>query len=355
LNYFDPDETLFINANGGFTNSTITGIKYDNIPALNNKGTAETSDDEWCYIISKSVVNEVVTVNFGEAISSSNTTFTDMKTGEPVTNIVNSNITSISITDGKWIIYYTYQEGEPVETKYGKAFAVPSNSSYLPIANPSNKVKKIVFAERITVIPALYISNAVIEEGINMVLPVTVRTVMPDAFVNLQSLTPIVIKGDHQKVQFIEGSLSGAMETANSITYVKTSDIAKQIIDNACLLEFKYDDTTFKVMKNNEDKYQLYKKVGSGEWEVVNSGTYFNFDDPTISIELPITLGSKKLKIETSTLFSTFKDLDTINIDYQYKNEKGSSVPIVNATIRAFSSEGMLINLTLVYKNNISL
>lgn len=326
---FDPSTTLFVTTSGGFTGYNSTGVKYSNMPKL--------LGDKWYWSNGKD--------SDGNDTHSSDEKYAVKVNGnveDPEGDYLDSTYTTVSWTGGQLLF----------QGINGSKLITVTNPDHTPSTIP-DAIHRVVFADSLTVVPALHSSNIYFDDSMELVLPVYTRLVMPEAFTNVRTQTKIKTKLTRQSVQYVAGSLSVEMNAANNITYVDLDDLTSNITDNACLLTFQtIKDNQFneyKVTKVGEI-YKLQKRtsedkgVNWAEWNEVTQVLPGTATAIVIEGEI-INPDNYSLKIITRDLGNAYPDMDILSVNYEFRQGE------VNATIRAFDSNGMVINIVLCYKN----
>lgn len=322
---YDPSTTLFVTQSGGFTGYNSTTVTYSNMPVL------DTDTNQWKWSFDG---NPVIV-----AIDGITGTGVEATTGTP---LISPDYITVSWTNNLLL----FSGG----TK-GNLFVTVTNSAHRPSTIP-DAIHRVVFADSLTVVPALHSSNIYFDDSMELVLPVYTRLVMPDAFTNVRTQTKIKTKLTRQSVQYVAGSLSVEMNAANNITYVDLDDLTSNITDNACLLTFQTiygsEINEYQVFEVSGD-YFLKKRTSSD-----NGSSYGDWSSPGTQV-LPgtataIVIGeiinpdNYNLKIITRDLGNAYPEMDILSVNYEFRQGE------VNATIRAFDSNGMVINIVLCYK-----
>lgn len=325
---YDPSTTLFVTQSGGFTGYNSTTVKYSNMPGLLN--------GKWYWSNGKDELgNDTHTISEDYAVK-----VKDNVEDETGTHLDNT-YTTVS-WDGSQLLF---------SGSTGKMFVTITNPAHRPSTIP-DAIHRVVFADSLTVVPALHPSNIYFDDSMELVLPVYTRLVMPDAFTNVRTQTKIKTKLTRQSVQYVTGSLSVEMNAANNITYVDLDDLTSNITDNACLLTFQ----TINGHKINE--YQVFEVSGDyflkKRTSLDNGSSYGDWSSPgtqvlpntatVIKIEEVINESGFSLKIITRDLGNAYPEMDILSVNYEFRQGE------VNATIRAFDSNGMVINIVLCYK-----
>lgn len=244
---------------------------------------------------------------------------------------------------------------DPSDTLY-----ISSTSMY---KDGFDSINNVVFATGITVIPkAEKLLDLVFSEGVDIVLPATVKVVEPEAFISVRSVTRLVVNNSSTKV--VEGALSESIKEVANVENISKSDYKNNIQGNSLVMIDIVDekgaviDTVSCNDKSNKElstdgalkaRIDLTKKYTVGE------NTQFSLRGGETSYEEEdVALDSSQIIIRTEELMARYPDINAIDIKYISKkakpdDEESSPYNAIDIYVRAFNDSGTVVDMIITY------
>lgn len=244
---------------------------------------------------------------------------------------------------------------DPSDTLY-----ISSTSMY---KDGFDSIHNVVFATGITVIPkAEKLLDLVFSEGVDIVLPATVKVVEPEAFISVRSETRLVVNNSSTKV--VEGALSESIKKVANVENISKSDYKNNIKGNSLvkiqIVDEKGDeiDTVSCNDKSNKElstdgalkaRIDLTKKYTVGE-----NTQYSLREGDTASNVKDVALDSSQIIIRTEELMARYPDINAIDIKYISKkakpdDEESSPYNAIDIYVRAFNDSGTVVDMIITY------
>lgn len=240
---------------------------------------------------------------------------------------------------------------DPSHTLY-----ISSTSMYKDVGASINNV---VFATGITVIPkAEKLLDLNFSEGVDIVLPATVKVVEPYAFISVRSNTRLVVNNSSTKV--VEGALSKSIKEVANVENISLSDYKNNIKGNS-LVEIDIEgkdgiviDTVTCEHKSNKDLSTdgLKAKIDLTKKYIVGDNTQYSLKGGETSYkEEGAELASSQIIIRTEELMARYPDINAIDIKYISKkpNNESSSYNTIDIYVRAFNDSGTVVDMIITY------
>lgn len=243
---------------------------------------------------------------------------------------------------------------DPLHTLY-----ISSTSMYKDVSKES--IKKVVFATGITVIPQLEtILDLNFSEGVDIVLPATVKVVEPGSFISVRSDTRLVVNNSSTKV--VEGALSESIKKVANVENISKSDYKNNLKGNS-LVEIDIEgkdgiviDTVSCEHKSNKDLSTdgaLKAKIDLTKKYIVGENTQFSLrGDETSYEEEYVALDSSQIIIRTEKLMARYPDINAIDIKYISKKAddlESSPYNTIDIYVRAFNDSGTVVDMIITY------
>lgn len=246
----------------------------------------------------------------------------------------------------------------PSDTLY-----ISSTSMYKDVSEQS--INNVVFATGITVIPkAEKLLNLYFSEGVDIVLPATVKVVEPQAFISVMSKTRLVVNNSSTKV--VEGALSKSIKEVANVENISLSDYKNNIKGNSLVKiqivdekdKDKVIDTVTCDDMSNKALYTdeaLKAKIDLTTKYTVGDNTQFSLrEGQTASKDEPVALDSSRIIIRTEELMARYPDINAIDIKYISKKAKpddqeSSPYNAIDIYVRAFNDSGTVVDMIITY------
>lgn len=221
-----------------------------------------------------------------------------------------------------------------------------------------DSINNVVFATGITVIPkAEKLLDLVFSEGVDIVLPATVKVVEPEAFISVRSETRLVVNNSSTKV--VEGALSESIKEVANVENISKSDYKNNIQGNSLvkidindsegnLDTVTCDDASNKALYTEDAlkaKIDLTKKYTVGE------NTQFSLRGGETSYEEEdVALDSSQIIIRTEELMARYPDINAIDIKYiSKKTNSEAGYNAIDIYVRAFNDSGTVVDMIITY------
>lgn len=244
---------------------------------------------------------------------------------------------------------------DPLHTLY-----ISSTSMY---KDGFDSINNVVFATGITVIPkAEKLLDLVFSEGVDIVLPATVKVVEPEAFISVRSKTRLVVNNSSTKV--VEGALSEYIKKVANVENISKSDYKNNIQGNSLVKIQIVDkngiviDTVTCEHKSNKALYTdeaLKAKIDLTKKYTVGENTQFSLREGDTSYEEEdVALDSSQIIIRTEELMERYPDINAIDIKYISKKAKpddkeSSPYNAIDIYVRAFNDSGTVVDMIITY------
>lgn len=244
---------------------------------------------------------------------------------------------------------------DPSDTLY-----ISSTSMY---KDGFDSINNVVFATGITVIPkAEKLLDLVFSEGVDIVLPATVKVVEPEAFISVRSETRLVVNNSSTKV--VEGALSESIKEVANVENISKSDYKNNIQGNS-LVKIQIMDEKDKVIdevtcehKSNKELSTdgaLKARIDLTKKYTVGGNTQFSLRGGETSYEEEdVALDSSRIIIRTEDLMARYPDINAIDIKYISKkakpdDEESSPYNAIDIYVRAFNDSGTVVDMIITY------
>lgn len=238
----------------------------------------------------------------------------------------------------------------PSDTLY-----ISSTSMYKDVSEQS--INNVVFATGITVIPkAEKLLNLYFSEGVDIVLPATVKVVEPQAFISVMSKTRLVVNNSSTKV--VEGALSKSIKEVANVENISLSDYKNNIKGNS-LVKIQIVDETGVIdevscndKSNKELSTDVKARIDLTKKYIVGDNTQYSLrEGDTASNEVGAKLASSQIIIMTDDLMAEYPDINAIDIKYISKkpNNESSSYNTIDIYVRAFNDSGTVVDMIITY------
>lgn len=224
-------------------------------------------------------------------------------------------------------------------------------------------IDNVVFATGITVIPkAEKLLDLVFSEGVDIVLPATVKVVEPEAFISVRSETRLVVNNSSTKV--VEGALSESIKEVANVENISKSDYKNNIKGNSLVKiqivdeEDKVIDTVTCEDESNKALYTdeaLKAKIDLTKEYTVNGDPQYSLrEGDTASNVKDVALDSSRIIIRTEDLMAEYPDINAIDIKYISKKAKpddkeSSPYNAIDIYVRAFNDSGTVVDMIITY------
>lgn len=242
---------------------------------------------------------------------------------------------------------------DPLHTLY-----ISSTSMY---KDGFDSINNVVFATGITVIPkAEKLLDLVFSQGVDIVLPATVKVVEPYAFISVRSDTRLVVNNSSTKV--VEGALSESIKKVANVENISYSDYKNNIKGNSLVRiqivdeEYKViDEVTCNDMSNKKLSTDdaLKAKIDLTKKYTVGENTQFSLRGGETSYEEEdVALASSQIIIRTEDLMARYPDINAIDIKYISKKAddlESSPYNTIDIYVRAFNDSGTVVDMIITY------
>lgn len=246
---------------------------------------------------------------------------------------------------------------DPSDTLY-----ISSTSMY---KDGFDSINNVVFATGITVIPkAEKLLDLVFSEGVDIVLPATVKVVEPEAFISVRSKTRLVVNNSSTKV--VEGALSGSIKEVANVENISKSDYKNNIQGNSLVKiqivdkndnDFVIDTVSCNDMSNKKLSTEgaLKAKIDLTKKYTVNGNPQYSLKGGETSYEEEdVALDSSQIIIRTEELMERYPDINAIDIKYISKKAKpddkeSSPYNAIDIYVRAFNDSGTVVDMIITY------
>lgn len=244
---------------------------------------------------------------------------------------------------------------DPSDTLY-----ISSTSMY---KDGFDSINNVVFATGITVIPkAEKLLDLVFSQGVDIVLPATVKVVEPYAFISVRSETRLVVNNSSTKV--VEGVLSESIKKVANVENISLSDYKNNIKGNslvkidivdekgAVIDTVTCDDASNKALYTDD---ALKAKIDlTKEYTVNDKPQYSLREGQTASSKEEVALDSSRIIIRTEDLMARYPDINAIDIKYISKKAKpddkeSSPYNAIDIYVRAFNDSGTVVDMIITY------
>lgn len=243
---------------------------------------------------------------------------------------------------------------DPSDTLY-----ISSTSMYKDVSE--QRINNVVFATGITVIPKLEtLLDLNFSEGVDIVLPATVKVVEPDSFISVRSFTRLVVNNSSTKV--VEGALSESIKKVANVENISKSDYKNNIQGNSLVkiqIVDKNDndiviDTVTCEHKSNKDLSTddaLKAKIDLTKVYMVNGKPQYSLREGDISSDPEgAELASSQIIIRTELLMKKYPDINAIDIKYiSKKTDSGAGYNAIDIYVRAFNDSGTVVDMIITY------
>ena len=242
---------------------------------------------------------------------------------------------------------------DPLHTLY-----ISSTSMY---KDGFDSINNVVFATGITVIPkAEKLLDLYFSEGVDIVLPATVKVVEPQAFISVRSETRLVVNNSSTKV--VEGALSEYIKEVANVENISLSDYKNNIKGNSLVKidivdekdkvidTVSCNDKSNKVLSTDES---LKARIDLTTKYTVGNNTQFSLrEGQEASKEEPVALDSSRIIIRTEELMARYPDINAIDIKYISKkadDKESSPYNAIDIYVRAFNDSGTVVDMIITY------
>lgn len=243
---------------------------------------------------------------------------------------------------------------DPSDTLY-----ISSTSMY---KDGFDSINNVVFATGITVIPkAEKLLDLVFSQGVDIVLPATVKVVEPYAFISVRSETRLVVNNSSTKV--VEGALSESIKKVANVENISKSDYKNNIQGNSLVKiqivdekdKDKVIDTVTCEHKSNKDLSTdgLKARIDLTTKYIVGENTQFSLREGQTDFSKveDFPLASSQIIIRTEELMARYPDINAIDIKYISKKayNESSSYNTIDIYVRAFNDSGTVVDMIITY------
>lgn len=240
---------------------------------------------------------------------------------------------------------------DPLHTLY-----ISSTSMYKDVGASINNV---VFATGITVIPKVEtLLHLFFSEGVDIVLPATVKVVEPGSFISVSSDTRLVVNNSSTKV--VEGALSKSIKEVANVENISYSDYKNNIQGNSLVMIDIVDekgaviDTVTCEHKSNKDLSTdgLKAKIDLTTKYIVGENTQFSLREGQTDFSKveDFPLASSQIIIRTEALMARYPDINAIDIKYiSKKTDSGAGYNAIDIYVRAFNDSGTVVDMIITY------
>lgn len=242
---------------------------------------------------------------------------------------------------------------DPSDTLY-----ISSTSMY---KDGGARIDNVVFATGITVIPKVEtILTLAFSDGVDIVLPATVKVVEPGAFISVMSDTRLVVNNSSTKV--VEGALSGSIKKVANVENITYADYKNNIKGNSLVKIDIVDDETGSLIDtvtcddaSNKALYTdeaLKVKIDLTKEYTVGENTQYSLKggETDVSIKENVALASSQIIIRTEALMARYPDINAIDIKYiSKKTDSGAGYNAIDIYVRAFNDSGTVVDMIITY------
>lgn len=222
-------------------------------------------------------------------------------------------------------------------------------------------IDNVVFATGITVIPKVEtILTLAFSDGVDIVLPATVKVVEPGAFISVMSETRLVVNNSSTKV--VEGALSGSIKKVANVENISKSDYKNNIQGNSLVKIDIVDDETGRLIdtvtcddasnKKLSTDDALKAKIDLTKKYTVGGKTQYSLRDEQTA-EAPVekaALASSQIIIRTEDLMARYPDINAIDIKYiSKKTNSEAGYNAIDIYVRAFNDSGTVVDMIITY------
>lgn len=241
---------------------------------------------------------------------------------------------------------------DPSDTLY-----ISSTSMY---KDGGARIDNVVFATGITVIPKVEtILTLAFSDGVDIVLPATVKVVEPGAFISVMSETRLVVNNSSTKV--VEGALSGSIKKVANVENITYADYKNNIKGNSLVKidindsegnlidTVTCDDASNKALYTDES---LKVKIDLTKKYTVGGKTQYSLRDEQTAeaTEENAELASSQIIIRTEALMARYPDINAIDIKYiSKKTDSGAGYNAIDIYVRAFNDSGTVVDMIITY------
>lgn len=221
-------------------------------------------------------------------------------------------------------------------------------------------IDNVVFATGITVIPKVEtILTLAFSDGVDIVLPATVKVVEPGAFISVMSDTRLVVNNSSTKV--VEGALSGSIKKVANVENITYADYKNNIKGNSLVKidindsegnlidTVTCDDASNKALYTDES---LKVKIDLTKKYTVGGKTQYSLRDEQTAeaTEENAELASSQIIIRTEALMARYPDINAIDIKYiSKKTDSGAGYNAIDIYVRAFNDSGTVVDMIITY------
>lgn len=245
---------------------------------------------------------------------------------------------------------------DPLHTLY-----ISSTSMYKD-GRASIDIDNVVFATGITVIPKVEtILTLAFSDGVDIVLPATVKVVEPGSFISVMSKTRLVVNNSSTKV--VEGALSESIKKVANVENISYADYKNNIKGNSLVKidindpEGNLIDTVSCDDASNKALYTedaLKAKIDLTTKYMVGENTQFSLEEgqTASSKEEDVALASSQIIIRTEALMARYPDINAIDIKYISKkadDKESSPYNAIDIYVRAFNDSGTVVDMIITY------
>lgn len=235
-----------------------------------------------------------------------------------------------------------------------------SSTSMYKDGGASIEIDNVVFATGITVIPQVEtILTLDFSDGVDIVLPATVKVVEPGAFISVMSDTRLVVNNSSTKV--VEGALSESIKKVANVENISYSDYKNNIKGNSLVKidiydpEGNYIDTVSCDDASNKALYTdkaLKAKIDLTKEYTVSGKTQYSLkgEETDEAIVEKAVLASSQIIIKTEALMARYPDINAIDIKYISKKTNSElSYNAIDIYVRAFNDSGTVVDMIITY------
>lgn len=264
------------------------------------------------------------------------------------------NVLAAAESVGKFTDFKAHIENfDPSHTLY-----ISSTSMY---KDGGARINNVVFATGITVIPKVEtILTLAFSDGVDIVLPATVKVVEPGAFISVMSETRLVVNNSSTKV--VEGALSGSIKKVANVENISKSDYKNNIQGNSLVKIDIVDDETGRLIdtvtcddasnKKLSTDDALKAKIDLTKKYTVGGKTQYSLRDEQTA-EAPVekaALASSQIIIRTEDLMARYPDINAIDIKYiSKKTNSEAGYNAIDIYVRAFNDSGTVVDMIITY------
>lgn len=265
------------------------------------------------------------------------------------------NVFDAAESVGKFTDFKAHIENfDPLHTLY-----ISSTSMYKDVGA---SIDNVVFATGITVIPKVEtLLDLDFSEGVDIVLPATVKVVEPYAFISVRSDTRLVVNNSSTKV--VEGALSESIKKVANVENISYSDYKNNIKGNSLveidIMDEKEKDKVIDTVTcddaSNKALYTedaLKAKIDLTKKYTVGGKTQYSLRDGQTA-EAPVekaALASWQIIIRTEDLMARYPDINAIDIKYiSKKTNSEAGYNAIDIYVRAFNDSGTVVDMIITY------